>query len=70
MFTVASKKAEVAGSPCGPSFRLHIGQFAVGLEGITTCAVALKLHLLYLPGNFEVLVLRNVPLTRLSPRKQ
>jgi hypothetical protein len=24
---------------------LHIGQFDVGLEGITTCTVALKLHL-------------------------
>jgi hypothetical protein len=42
---MASKKAEVAGSPCNLSFQSHIGQFDVGLEGITTCTVALKLHL-------------------------
>src|SRR5712691_224775 len=46
---MASKQAQVAGSFPNLSLRLHIGQFDVGLEGITARAVALKLHLLHLP---------------------
>src|SRR6266513_2801047 len=51
---MASKNTEVAGSPFNRSFRLHIGQFDVGLEGITTCTVALKLHLSHHPRSLPV----------------
>ena len=42
---MASKEAEVACSLCNLSFRLHIGQFDVGFEGISTRTVAVKVHL-------------------------
>ena len=46
---MTSKNAEIAGSPFDRSFRLHIGQFDVGFQRITTCTVALKLHLSHHP---------------------
>ena len=47
---MASEKAQVAGLFLRMSFRLQIGQFDAGMEGITPCAVALKLHVYHLQG--------------------
>jgi hypothetical protein len=46
---MASEEAQVTGLCLSLSFRLQIGQFDAGMEGITPCAVALKLHLKHPP---------------------
>ncbi len=52
---MASKQTQVAGLFSNLSFRLQIGQFDAGMEGITACAVALKLHLCHLQGSLVLL---------------
>src|SRR3989442_13944259 len=52
---MASEEAQVAGLCLSLSFRLQIGQFDTGMEGITPCAVALKLHLYHLRGSLAPL---------------
>jgi len=52
---MTSKQAQVAGSFPNLSLRRYIGQFDVGLEGITARAVAFKLHLFHLRGSLALL---------------
>jgi hypothetical protein len=54
---VASKQAQGAGLFSNQSLRLQIGQFDARMEGITACAVALKLHLKHPFGSFRLLTI-------------
>src|ERR1700730_5464880 len=46
---MAPEQAQVAGLFLSLNFRLQIGQFDAGMEGITPCSVALKRHLKHPP---------------------
>jgi hypothetical protein len=48
----ASEQAEVGCLFLSLSFRLQIGKFDAGTDGITSCSVALKRHLKLPPGSF------------------
>jgi hypothetical protein len=51
---MAPKQAQIAGPPTDLSLRLNIRHFDIGSEQITARTVALKLHLLHLPGRLAV----------------
>src|SRR5258708_5399559 len=58
---MASEQAQVAGLFLSLSFRLQIGQFDAGMQGITPCSVVLKRHLKHPQGSlrrFPILLLR------------
>jgi hypothetical protein len=48
---MASNQAQIAGPPTDLSLRLNIRHFVIGSERVTARTVALKLHLLHLPGS-------------------
>lgn len=51
---VASEQAQIARPFTNLSLRLHIRQFDTGMERITARSVALKPHVLYLPGSLSL----------------